>query len=359
MGFDRTAEHLIIDPDEIDTELVERAGALLADGGLVAIPTETVYGLGCNALDPEAVKKVFAAKQRPFSDPLIVHVDSAAMVELVVADQLSPTAVRLMEQFWPGPLTIVLPRNDSVPDEISGGLDTVAVRLPSHRVAAAIISAAGVPIAAPSANKFSHVSPTSAAHVFADLGQECDAIVDSGRSENGLESTVVAIDGDDVVILRHGAITMESIANALDGTGRVREPNEPGTSTSSPGHAKKHYSPNAPTLAVTQGLVASLDSQALAALRRRGVLFAGYSDSTATLPEGWQFKSLGSLDDLAGVGHDLYDVLRSVDSDEVSLIVLELTGSDGLGRAIDDRMTRAASSIVIDKPDDLVEAVSS
>lgn len=357
MTTERTAEHLVIDPENMASELIERAGAALRDGKLVAIPTETVYGLGCNALDPAAVRSVFAAKERPFSDPLIVHVDGPEMIKMVIDGPIPRAARTLMDHFWPGPLTIVLPRSTQVPDEISGGLDTVAVRFPSHRVAAAIITAAGVPIAAPSANKFGHVSPTSAQHVFSDLGHDCDVIVDSGRAERGLESTVVSIDGDDVVVLRHGAVTIESIAEALGDSGSVSEPTGTGRSTASPGHAERHYSPKAPTLALLHGLMASLDNSTLASLARENVLYAGYAGSEPKLPHGWVFEPLGSLDDLVGVGHNLYDALRSIDSDDVALIVLELTGAEGLGRAIDDRMTRAASSVVVKELAQLVDAV--
>ena len=163
------AEVLPISPDAPEPELVERAAALLRDGKLVAIPTETVYGLGCNALDADAVQRVFDAKERPSSDPLIAHVDGPAMLASVAAEPVPEAARVLMEAFWPGPLTVVIPRHPDLPAAVTSGLPDVAVRCPAHPVASAIISAAGMPVAAPSANRFSRVSPTSAAHVLTDL----------------------------------------------------------------------------------------------------------------------------------------------------------------------------------------------
>ena len=345
MAAEHTAQRLPIDPEAPDPELVEVAGRALREGKLVAIPTETVYGLGCNALDGAAVSGVFAAKQRPFSDPLIIHVDGAAMVAQVVDGAIGATAAVLMERFWPGPLTIVLPRGAHVPDEISGGLDTVAVRMPSHPVASAIITAAGVPVAAPSANRFSHVSPTSADHVTADLGDKIDIIVDSGRCDHGLESTVVSIVDDSVVVLRHGAVTVEELAAV------VPVLTESGTvdAASSPGHDEKHYSPGRPTITVTPDLFAQ--AEVLADLAGDGdggqVVYAGYDARPTGLPESWAFRSLGSRDELDRVAFGLYDALRSMDEPEVDLIVLELSMCDGLGRAIDDRLTRAGSSVVV------------
>ncbi len=330
---------ITIDPTAIDDDLVAIAAATLRGGGLVAIPTETVYGLGCNALDPSAVAGVFEAKGRPASDPLIVHVDGLAMAETVVAGGLPETARTLAEAFWPGPLTMVLPRAATVPDAITSGGPTVGVRCPSHPVAAAIITAAGAPIAAPSANRFGRISPTSAAHVADELGGRIDLIVDAGRSEHGLESTVVTIDGDEVVILRHGAITREALAEHV----LVRELDTADTATraTAPGHDVRHYSPRTPTIATAIAPDEALDGLA------GHVIYAGYDDATPTLPGGWTFEALGTRADLDAVGHALYDTLRRLDDLGPDLIVVELTGAAGIGRAIDDRLTRAASGVVV------------
>ncbi len=343
---------LPISSDAPEPELVERAAALLRTGKLVAIPTETVYGLGCNALDAAAVQRVFDAKERPSSDPLIAHVDGPAMLVSVAATPVPESARVLMDAFWPGPLTVVIPRHPDLPDAVTSGLPDVAVRCPAHPVAAAIISAAGVPVAAPSANRFSRVSPTSAAHVLTDLADRIEMVVDSGRSVHGLESTVVAFDAGGAIVLRHGAIPLEAIqelvpARALGGDAdadRVK---------ASPGHDERHYSPRTATLAVVPGVLADASAEQLAALARTGVRYAGYSNRAPELPDGWDFESLGSIDRIETVAHDLYDALRRMDRPDVDLIILELTGADGLGRAIDDRLARAASSVVALSPGEL------
>ncbi|MEM9521276.1 MAG: L-threonylcarbamoyladenylate synthase [Actinomycetota bacterium] len=329
-----TAATISIDPASIDDALVDRAAAAIRAGHLVAIPTETVYGLGCNALDPDAVAGVFLTKARPATDPLIVHVDGVAMAETVVEGTLPPTAARLADEFWPGPLTMVLPKAEVVPDAITSSGPTVGVRCPAHPVAAAIITAAGVPVAAPSANRFGRISPTSASHVHEELGDRIDLIVDAGRAHHGLESTVVTFDGEAIVILRHGAITAE----ALGAFGSVRDVGaDEHTRSAAPGHDIRHYSPTTPTIATT---APPADAPA------GDVIFAGYAGAPVELPEGWRFEPLGDRNDLASVGHALYDTLRRLDAAGPALIVIELTKSGGIGRAIDDRLTRAASGVV-------------
>ena len=346
-------ELLTISPDGIDPALVERAAEALRAGELVAIPTETVYGLGCDARNEDAIRRVFAAKGRPSSDPLIVHVDGPSMLDTVVAGPLPSAASELIDAFWPGPLTLVLPRSESIPDAITSGLDTVAVRCPSHPVAAAIIRAAGIPVAAPSANRFSRISPTSAAHVQSELGEACHIIVDSGRTDRGLESTVVAITADGAVVLRHGALPVEAIRAHCSVP--VLDRDDAVATNASPGHDKRHYSPATPAIAVTPtafGPDAPADAP-------RSVVMAGYADRRPDLPDGWEFFDLGKLSDLDRVGHDLYANLRRLDEITPSLIVLELTGTGDLGRAIDDRLTRAASSVVATTPEELASAIES
>ncbi len=334
---------LLCPTDTPDPSVIKRAGTVLRDGGLVAIPTETVYGLGANALDPRAVASIFAAKGRPSTDPLIVHVDDLAMTACVVDGPFPAPANALAEAFWPGPLTLVLPRHASVPAAVSSGLPHVGVRCPSHPTAKAIISAAGVPIAAPSANRFGRVSPTRAAHVAAELGGRIDLIIDSGPCEKGLESTVVSFDGDMALVLRHGAIPLESIAHhvtvrSVDTTTDVAR--------ASPGHDERHYSPGTPTTTVIAGFD---PSQAPAG----PVLYLGYEGEEPVLPEGWRFASLGSRLDLTAIAHSLYDALRAADTGAPVRIIAELTGESGLGRAIDDRLTRAGSSRVAKSVADL------
>lgn len=330
-------------PERLDPAVIERAAATLRDGGLVAIPTETVYGLAANALDAAAVASIFAAKGRPSSDPLIVHIDGLEMAAEVVEGPLPTSAAVLAEAFWPGPLTLVLPRRATVPATVSSGLATVGVRCPAHPVAAAIITAAGTPLAAPSANRFGRISPTRAEHVAAELGDRIDLIVDGGPCEAGVESTVVSFDGDTAIVLRHGAIPLEAIGahvavRAVDSAADA--------ALASPGHDERHYSPGTPTISVGAGFDPR-DAEP------GEVVYLGYDGDEPDLPAGWRFVALGSRDDLAVVAHGLYDALRRADAAAPARIVVELTGVDGLGRAIDDRLTRAGSSRVVASTDDL------
>ncbi len=322
--------------DSLDPAVIRQAGTTLRDGGLVAIPTETVYGLGGNALDPDAIALIFAAKERPSTDPLIVHVDGPAMAADVVDGPFPAPATILAEAFWPGPLTLVLPRRASVPATVSSGLPHVGVRCPSHRTALGIITAAGVPIAAPSANRFGRISPTQASHVASELGDRIDLIVDSGPCDAGIESTVVSFDGDTAVVLRHGAIPLESIARHVVARSVDTAAEE---ALASPGHDERHYSPGTPTTTV----IAAFDPLRAPA---GNVLYLGYEGEAPPLPTGWKFASLGSRADLSTVAHHLYDVLRRADAEAPTQIIAELTGVPGLGRAIDDRLTRAGSSRV-------------
>lgn len=342
-------EVLVTALDDIDADVVARAANVLRAGGLVAIPTETVYGLGCNALDPVAVARVFEAKGRPATDPLIVHVDGLDMAASVVDGPLPPAAATLAAAFWPGPLTMVLPRAAIVPTTVTSGLESVGVRCPSHPVAAAIISAAGLPVAAPSANPFGRISPTTAQHVVDDLGSAVDVVVDAGPSERGLESTVVAFDGDEVVVLRHGAVTAEELASHV--VVRTVAADDDAT-MASPGHDERHYAPRTPAIAVATGVVSGESGPPSLA-----VVYAGYDDHRPALPEGWHFHSLGSRAALDDVARELYGGLRRIDALPASLILLELTGGTGIGRAIDDRLTRAASSIVVTTPAELTAAM--
>ena len=197
-----------------DKNAVETAAVILKNGGLVAIPTETAYGLAANALDPEAVRKIFIAKCRPQDNPLIVHVSSMEEISPLV-EKIDPRLYELAEKFWPGPLTVIMKKSDLVPPEVSAGLNTVAIRMPSHECARAIIAAAGVPLAAPSANASGKPSPTEAAHVAQDLDGKIDAIVDGGECSVGVESTVVTLATDPPTLLRPGGITPEQLISVL------------------------------------------------------------------------------------------------------------------------------------------------
>jgi L-threonylcarbamoyladenylate synthase len=230
-----------------------RIGDILRQGGLVALPTETVYGLAANALDPEAVARIFVAKQRPSFNPLIVHIAERHELDRIVL-HMPELATRLADAFWPGPLTLVLPRTSAVPDIVTGGIDTVGVRMPAHPVARAAIRAAGVPLAAPSANLFTRVSPTTAQHVLEQLGDRIDAIVDAGPTAVGIESTVVAIDpgpdGERVVLLRPGGVSREALEAVVGTITEAVHEDHGEQARRSPGRIERHYAPNARLLSI-------------------------------------------------------------------------------------------------------------
>jgi L-threonylcarbamoyladenylate synthase len=231
----------------ISADLLARAGAILRSGGLVAFPTETVYGLGANALDTRAVERIYQVKRRPSSSPLIVHVDSVGMARSIVREW-PETAARLAQAFWPGPLTLVLPKDLSIPDNVTAGLPTVGLRQPDHPVAAALIREAGVPIAAPSANRFTGLSPTTAEHVLKSLGGEVDLILDGGPTRVGIESTVLSLSGSKPTILRPGMISAEQIEEVVGEIGEFEV--AAGGAHPSPGLHEKHYSPLTPLFLV-------------------------------------------------------------------------------------------------------------
>jgi L-threonylcarbamoyladenylate synthase len=314
-----------IDPDHLDAAIIERAANVLLSGGLVAFPTETVYGLGCLAEDQVAVQRVFDAKGRPGDDPLIVHVSGVDSLTGLIGE-VSPLFWSLAHAHWPGPLTLVVARGPRIPPLVTSGLDTVAVRAPAHPVAIELLAAVDAPIAAPSANRFGHISPTSAAHVLDDLDGRCDLVLDAGDTVLGLESTVVRVELDHVVVLRHGALAVEDLDVPVR-EGSVRP-------SSSPGLAVRHYSPHAEMFVIEPGG---------GVLPAGGGVYLGYHDSAAPLPEGWRLELLGDRSDLGVVGARLYRVLRRIDAGRPGMIVAELTGRGGLGRAIDDRLIRAAS----------------
>ena len=229
---------------------ITRAGALIRAGELVAFPTETVYGLGANALDPAAIEKIYVAKGRPPSSPLIVHVSSLEMAKELVREW-PERAEQLARIFWPGPLTLVLPKKPHVPDRLTAGLDTVGIRMPAHPVAQALIREAGVPIAAPSANLFGELSPTTAQHVRDGLGNSVSMVLDGGPSKVGIESTVLSLAGADAVLLRLGMVTQHEIEAVIGPVRVLKEATE--GAHSSPGLRARHYSPKTPLILVERG----------------------------------------------------------------------------------------------------------
>ncbi len=345
---------LHIDPHQPEPAAIAEAAAVLAAGRLVAFPTETVYGLGANALDRDAVERIFAAKQRPFSDPLIVHLAGATQIERV-AEQIPPAVERLAERFWPGPLTLVVRRGAHVAPNVSAGRDTVAVRVPAHPVAHALLTACDLPIAAPSANLFSRPSPTTAQHVLADLDGRVDIILDGGPTTIGLESTVVDLTQTPPVLLRPGGVPVELLLDLLPD---LRVPAAPlvaaeGAATASPGTLLKHYSPHASVFLLRgDGIAARALAQTLleglhGAGLRAGILVP---DEESPLYAGLHAEvvSMGPAADPLAVARYLFARLRELDSLGVDVILAREVAAGGLGTAIRDRLFRAAEGRVLD-----------
>jgi len=351
--------HLPIDPDHLDSEsareTIEHAARILRDGGLVAFPTETVYGLGANALSSNAVGKIFIAKQRPAWDPIIVHIsDPAMLVSVVKAQALEGAARKLMESFWPGPLTLLLPKSEQVPAIVTAGRPLVGVRMPAHPVAGALIAAASVPVAAPSANGFGRTSPTLAAHVLEDLDGRIDAVLDAGETTYGLESTVVDAALNPVIVYRPGAIPIEAIravcGDAIEWKPPPALPETPPESLPSPGVGIRHYAPRARLVAVEEriGLASGVFYDAVrdAGLRysRVGVLLPEdhpAADQIRAFPQAVIFD-WGRFGDLEQLAHRLFAGLRSLDQAGVEIILCPLPSPAGVGDAIRDRLLKAA-----------------
>ncbi len=353
---------LAVDPAVPEESVIERAGAMIRSGALVAFPTETVYGLGANALDAAAVQRIFAAKGRPAHDPLIVHLHSAEQVQVVASD-IPPVARELMERFWPGPLTLVLRRSTAVPDVVTAGGATVAVRVPNHPLAQALLRAATVPIAAPSANRFGHTSPTTAQHVWDDLAGRIDLILDGGGTTIGVESTVLDVTRPVPTILRHGGVTREMLVEAIGEVNEiVRAPqrdadnagdadNASETPLASPGLLDRHYAPNTPLTLFTGEAYAALAALIAAAQRARDAglrvhILAYYDDVAALQGLGAPLSELGFADDGEGVARALYAALRSADASGADLLLAREPSGAGMGAALRDRLRRAAESVV-------------
>jgi len=318
-----------------------RAVAVLRAGGTVAFPTETVYGLGANALDAAAVQKIFVAKERPEWDPLIVHIEGRPMLERVVLlpAELRVRAEALMEAFWPGPLTLLLPRSGEVPDAVTAGRALVGVRMPNHAVARELIRLAGVPVAAPSANRFGGPSPTTATHVLADLDGRIDAVLDGGPTSVGVESTV--LDVGTRLIYRPGAVTAAMISQVLGDevlvTATVAGSSGAAGSLPSPGMGMRHYAPRA-NLVLVEGRQELLEEIA----RHNGV------EVGVMLPDGWDASQAGAVfrwgpwEDAEVLARLLYFGLRLLDTRGVKVIVCPMPAMDGLGEALRDRLVKAA-----------------
>jgi len=318
---------------------IARAAEVILRGGLVAFPTETVYGLGANALDPEAVERIFRAKGRPAANPVIVHVPDAEAAREVVA-AWPPEAQRLADRFWPGPLTLVLPRAEDVPDAVTAGGSTVGVRAPGHPVALALLRRAGVPIAAPSANRSSRLSPTRAEHVLRSLGGRIDLILDAGPTPGGIESTVLDLASRPARLLRPGLVSQEEIEEEL---GSIAGPSgaEEGRALRSPGMLRRHYAPATPLEAMEAGALEHALALARAGLRVGLMVLSPPGRARRLREENLLVEVLPA--DPAGFAARLYDVLHALDASGLDRIVVELPPESTEWTAVRDRLLRATA----------------
>jgi L-threonylcarbamoyladenylate synthase len=344
---------LKVDPENPDPAKIQTAAQIIQKGGLVAFPTETVYGLGADALNPDAVLALFEAKKRPLDNPPIVHVANASEV-YKLAKHVSKKAELLMEKFWPGPLTLVFKRSSIVPDVTVAGLDTVAIRMPKHKVALALIKKSNRPIAAPSANLAGKPSPTTAKHVYEDLNGRIDAILDSGPTIIGVESTVLDLSVDPPMVLRPGGTTFEALKQVL---GEVKlhpfveaEQELPLEKTRSPGMKHKHYAPKAEVILVEGAVPAVIKKvkELAESYRLKGTKVGILAtDETQTAYKADVVKSLGSRFNLAVVAQNLFRLLREVDAENVDVIIAEGVPSEGLGLAVMNRLRKASGYHII------------
>lgn len=336
--------NFLLDENKIDKKLIEEAAKLLKKGELVAFPTETVYGLGADGLNSQAVAKIFQAKSRPADNPLILHIASRKDLESLV-EEIPPQAEILIEKYWPGPLTLILKKKDLVPNLVSAGLDTVAIRMPDNPIALALIEATARPLAAPSANRSGRPSPTQASHVMEDMKGRIPLILDGGPTGLGLESTVLDLSREEPLILRPGAITKEQLEGLLGGLGQEDYQDWQGQARS-PGQKYRHYAPKAEMIL----FLGSFDKQK-EAIKAQAILLAkeGKKVGIMATDEGklsYQglglVRSMGSRQEKGKIGANLFKVLRAFDDDQVDIILAESVSKDHIGMAIMNRLLKAA-----------------
>ena len=330
----------------IEPDILENAAKILKNGGLVVFPTETVYGLGADGTSDEAAKKIYAAKGRPSDNPLIIHVSNPADAEKYAIT--NETYYKLAKAFMPGPLTIILPKKDTIPFSVTGGLSSVAIRCPSHPIAKQIIDAAALPIAAPSANLSGKPSPTCARHVIDDLSGRVDMIIDGGSCDIGLESTIVKLDGDKATLLRPGAITADAlrcVCNSVEIAPAVLEQLKENERPLSPGMKYKHYAPSVPLILIDgehDSVIKFLKSEQ----QTKNCAVLCYHEELALL-DNKNIIDVGGSNELEKQAQILFTALRDADSFGVDVIYAHLPAKDGLGLALYNRMIRAAAHTVI------------
>lgn len=342
-----------VSEDGMGKEALKEAAEILRRGGLVAFPTETVYGLGANALDPEASARIYAAKGRPSDNPLIVHIAEIGEVERLAA-KITPAARVLMEKFWPGPMTLLFPKRDCIPDGTTGGLDTVGVRMPSHPVARELILAAGIPVAAPSANASGKPSPTRAEHVAEDMLGKIDMILDGGSVGIGVESTVIDVTSDTPVICRPGFISLKMLQSLFPQASMdpaCREKPRADLKPRAPGMKYRHYAPKA-GMTIVEGEAGQVQAYIQRMVReeeerggRAGVICS--QESRKAYSSG-VVKCAGSRLSPETIAHNLFGVLRDFDHEPVTKIYSESFWEGEMGEAVMNRLIKAAGYSVVD-----------
>ena len=316
---------------EGNKENIKYAAEEIKAGGIVAFPTETVYGLGADGLNPTAVAKIFEAKKRPSFNPLILHIASRDQLKELARIE-NDIVYKLINEFWPGPLTIVLPKKDSVPDIVTAGNTTVAVRMPRHPIAKALIEACGKPIAAPSANQFGLLSPTTAQHVEKQLGDKVNIILDGGKSNVGVESTIVEVTEDKVLLLRHGGISIEQLTEVCDNIGeKIVDRSKP----NAPGQLLNHYAPNIP-----MKFIDDLEDSDIEEKKLGGLFFRENNTKLKIIHE----EILSKTGNMREAATNLFFHLHNLEVRDLDLIVVEPIEKTGLGIAIMDRLVKATNT---------------
>ncbi len=311
---------------EIGTDIA-KAKEILERGGLVAIPTETVYGLAGNALDPLAVARIFEAKSRPAFDPLIVHISKFKELYKYTSYSI-PELGDIANRFWPGPLTVLLPKNELIPDIVTSGSDKVAIRVPGHPLTLELLSILDFPVAAPSANPFGYISPTTAGHVYDQLNGKVDYILDGGPSRVGVESTIAGFEGDEMVIYRKGGLEIEELQAVFFGNIRINDFSD--SNPNAPGMLKKHYSPRKKVFLLTE-------EHDLASFDKNKTGFLRYSSPVSGFLHQFVLSEVGDLKEVAA---RLFEGLRYLDKQPIDTIFIEFVPERGLGLAINDRLRR-------------------
>ncbi len=342
-----------VDPHHPDPEVIARAASLLRAGELVAFPTETVYGLGAHALDPDAVARIYAAKGRPSFNPVIVHVGHVAQARDVAATWPADAA-RLADRFWPGPLTLVLPKRPEVPDAVTAGLPSVGIRVPAHGVAHALLEAAGIPVAAPSANRYTELSPTRAVHVERALGDRVAMILDGGPTAVGIESTVLDLSGDRPVLLRPGMVSREALEEVIGPVQRSETAVTGSAPRPSPGMVARHYAPRARLLLfpADAGEVAAREAQARADAGQRVAILAIEGETASALDRALDRASDRALRGVRiermpaspdAYAARLYELLHALDEAGVALVLAQEVPAGSAWAGVADRLRRGAA----------------